>query len=125
MSVSEKKGPGWRATRATFVVVLLTASQIGAPGDCCSIAAAAPRDPAMSCCAEPILQCPACHDPGEKPAMVLAATHVSPAPRAAGLPLTSPIDALGSCAVGSARQPVFGLHSNSPPLYRLHAQLLI
>jgi poly(3-hydroxybutyrate) depolymerase len=81
----------------------------------------------MSCCAgEQILQCPECPTPGDGAAVVLAPTSsVYPTRVASVGPARTPAVADGFLAISGLRDAAHGFHPGSPPLYRLHAQLLI
>ena len=120
---------GQRPRTWGFVLVgllLLSTFPPGA-GDCCSVMAPAPQASTMSCCAsEQTLTCPECPAPhGGAPASFAA---------------TGPANATGAVAAALAQTPTlvddrppipapgyFRLEprTESPPLYRLHSQLLI
>ncbi len=124
MTIDRK--PTQRASRGTWVllVLLLVWSFPSGPGECCKATTLAPEASTMSCCAsEQTLQCPQCPAPdnGSTVGAVLTISNGSDAGPPAVERALSPVFPEIPCAA----QTDHASHAEGPPLYRLHAQLLI
>ena len=129
----EMKVAGRRVAPGQSCAAALTAAAIAlawaiplAAGACCGPDDAAVRASAMGCCeSAPTLQCAACPAGREAAAARTAWTNLQPE-RASILVAMGPAVAKGSFLIPLPRHGgSLGAQPESPPLYRLHAQLLI
>lgn len=119
--------------RGRFCAAALTAAAIAltwvfplAADACCGIEESALRASAMGCCeSAPTLQCAAC--PAGREAVVARTTWTNARPEGVSI-LLPPGPAVAQNTFPSALpRPggIFGPRPESPPLYQIHAQLLI
>jgi hypothetical protein len=107
-----------------LLALLLVRSFPSSPGECCKAPTPAPEASAMSCCAsEQTLQCPQCpaSDNGSTVGAALTISNGSDA----GAPAVERVVGSVSPEIRCAAQTDRASHAEGPPLYRLHAQLLI
>ncbi len=108
-----------------LVVLLLVSSLPGGLGNCCGAVGATTETLSMTCCAVyPTFECAECPPSEIGPAILSESVKPEgPGPAAVPVPLRSPgFEAHLASPPGPAPGPA---PAASPPLYRLHAQLLI